>query len=300
MPPPPVRLNRHFKGFRAAVRKWHAHPRVLVEGDSWVKYDSVPFNPTPANLFLGTCEYFQCVSLSLTESGDTVSNMLGPFVDFSKNDLPIETNPRGQSNLGKLADYLKPESGFDLLFFSGGGNDVVDNLANMLRPFERNLAAQDALIEERVRAQMEALRRGYRWLLGVRDRISPRTRVVTHQYGVPNLRKGGFKRLGINLTKDWIKPQFRERGYLAASGTPSDAEIALMTDVVERLMQSFGTMLAELQSDPRVHKFYVGPTRSVLAPEHWRDEMHLTDAGFRLAARQLQGKLRELFPRSIG
>jgi len=72
-----------------------------------------------------------------------------------------------------------------------------------------------------------------------------------------------------------------------------------MTDVVERLMQSFGAMLAELQSDPRVHRFFVGPTRSVLTLEHWRDEMHLTDAGFRLAARQLQGKLRELFPRSI-
>ena len=294
---PPVLLNRNPLGFQAAIRKWHAHPRALVEGDSWFQYDAViAVNPTPANLFLSTCEYFRCVSLSLAQVGDTVSHMLGPTPAFGKPGMPIETDPGGARNLGRLADYLKPENRIDVLFFSGGGNDVVDNLANLIRPFEANIAAKDALIEERVDVQMEALRRGYRRLLDVRDRVSPHTWLMTHQYGVPNLHKGGFRRLGMTLTKDWIKPEFRRQGYIAPSGPPTEPQLALMTDIIERLMRRFSDMLAGLQAEPQTRRLFVGETRGVIDPSHWRDEMHLTDAGFRRAAQALRPALRELYP----
>jgi hypothetical protein len=222
--------------------------------------------------------------------------MLGPTPDFSTPSPSVGTDPRGEDNLRKLADYLRPQNGFDVLFFSGGGNDVVDNLAKMLRPFAPGVTAQNALLPERVGAQMEALRRGYLWLLWIRDRVSPHTWVVTHQYGIPNLLKGGFRRLGVNIGKSWIKPQFHARGYLVDPAVPTPAELQLMTDIVEQLMQRFGAMLQSIQSDASTRRFYVAPTRTVLASEHWRDEMHLTDAGFRLAARQMHGKLNELFP----
>jgi hypothetical protein len=294
---PPVKLNRNPARFQDAIRKWHAHPRVLVEGDSWFQYDAViAINPTPANLFLATCDYFDCVALLLSQVGDTVAHMLGPYPEFDKPTLSIATHALGQRNLAKIAECMKPQNGIHVLFFSGGGNDVVDNLANMLRPFEPNASARDALIEERVDAQIEALRQGYRRLLALRDRVSPHTWVFTHRYGVPNVRMGGFRRLGMNLTKDWIKPQFRSRGYLAATGAPTSDQIALMTEIIGRLMGRFGDMLTDLQKEPGTRRFYVASTPSVLDQGHWRDEMHLTDAGFRVAARTMHPKLRELFP----
>jgi hypothetical protein len=294
---PPVKLNRNPKGFEAALRKWHAHPRVLVEGDSWFQYDAViAINPTPANLFLGTCEYFQCVALSLSEVGDTLAHMLGPAPDFSNPATPIVTHARGQRNLARIGEYLRPQNRIDVLFFSGGGNDVVDNLAQMLRPFEPGIAAADALLEDRVELQMRAIAQGYRRLLDVRDRVSPHTWLFTHRYGTPNLTKGGFRRLGLNLTQDWIKPQFRKRGYLAPSAPPSLAQLTLMTEIVGRLMGRFGDELAAIETDPSTRKFFVAPTHGVLAADHWRDEMHLTDAGFRLAARTMRPKLGDLFP----
>ena len=294
---PPVLLNRHPEGFQAAIRKWHAHPRALVEGDSWFQYDAVfAINPTPANLFLSTCEYFRCVSLSMSQVGDTVARMLGPSPALEKPGMPIELTPEGARNLSRIADHLKPVNRIDVLFFSGGGNDVVDNLAHLIRPYEANLSAKDALLEDRVEVQMEALRRGYQRLLEVRDRVSPHTALVTHQYGVPNLRKGGFRRLGLNLTKDWIKPQFRRQEYLAPSGPPTEQQLALMTEIVELLMRRFSDMLEQLRADPHNRKFFVAPTRGVLEPSHWRDEMHLTDAGFRCAAKTLRPALHDLFP----
>jgi hypothetical protein len=130
----------------------------------------------------------------------------------------------------------------------------------------------------------------------LRDRVSPHSWVFTHRYGVPNLRMGGFRRLGMNLTQDWIKPQFRRRGYLAPGGTPTAAQLALMSEIIEYLMDRFGDMLMDLQMQPATRRFHVASTPGVLNESHWRDEMHLTDAGFRIAARTMQPKLRELFP----
>jgi hypothetical protein len=294
---PPIKLNRNPAGFQSAIRKWHAHPRVLVEGDSWFQYDAViAINPTPANLFLSTCDYFDCVALVLSQVGDTVARMLGPYPEFDKPTMPIATHSLGQRNLAKIAEYLSPQNRIDVLFFSGGGNDVVDNLAQMLEPFAPNLSARDALLEDRVEAQIEALRQGYRRLLDVRDRVSPHTWVFSHCYGIPNLKMGGFRRLGMNLTRDWIKPQFRRRGYLPESGAPNPEQLALMSEIVGHLMGRFGSMLASLQASPTTRRFFVAATPGVLTPDHWRDEMHLTDAGFRLAARTMQPKLHELFP----
>ena len=242
---PPVLLNRNPLGFRAAIRKWHAHPRALVEGDSWFQYDAViAVNPTPANLFLSTCEYFRCVSLSLAQVGDTVSHMLGPTPAFGKPGMPIEDDPSGARNLGRIADYLKPENRIDVLFFSGGGNDVVDNLANLIRPFEANITAKDALIEERVDVQMEALRRGYRRLLDVRDRVSPHTWLMTHQYGVPNLHKGGF------LIVDDFKPE----GWRGVPGGGWEPFAAAMRRVLPDL--KFFEMSPD---DPIFHSFFEIP-----------------------------------------
>jgi hypothetical protein len=294
---PPVKLNRNPERFQAAIRKWHAHPRVIVEGDSWFQYDAViAINPTPANLFLATCDYFNCVALVLSQVGDTVAHMLGPYPEFDKSPPSIATHALGERNLAKIAEHLRPQNGINVLFFSGGGNDVVDNLANMLRPFTPSSSARDALIEERVEAQIAALRYGYRRLLAVRDRVSPHTWVFTHRYGIPNIEMGGFRRLGMNLTQDWIKPQFRRRGYLPPSGAPSSDQLALMTEIIEHLMGRFGDMLTDLQMEATTRRFYVASTPGVLKRDHWRDEMHLTDAGFRVAARTMQPKLRELFP----
>jgi len=172
----------------------------------------------------------------------------------------------------------------------------VDNLARLIRPYQPGMGADDALIAAQVSAQMNAIRQGYLRLLATRDAVSPGTWIVTHQYGIPNLTKGPFRRLGMNLTSEWIKPQFRRQGYLAAGGPPTPAELQLMTEIIRRLLLDFSAVLAEIQQAPGTRRFFVAPTSAVIRSEHWRDEMHLTRAGFRLAAGTIKPQLRELFP----
>lgn len=296
MPVTPVKLSRNRKAFDAARRRWSSHPSVLVEGDSWFQYDAfIPANPTSSNLFLGTCEYFTCIALLLSHIGDTMTEMVGPYVEFQEPQPSVQMDPKGDKNLRAIRGYLARHHPFDLFFFSGGGNDIVDNLAKLICPYRPGMSAADALIASNVSAQMSAIRQGYLRLLAVRDAVSPGTWIVTHQYGIPDLRKGAFRRLGLNFTSEWIKPKFREQGYLAGA-QPSQAELRLMTEIIERLMQQFSAVLAEIQQAPGTRKFFVAPTAGVIQLDHWRDEMHLTKAGFRLAAAQIKPKLKELFP----
>jgi hypothetical protein len=296
MPVTPVKLSRNRKAFDAARRRWISHPSVLVEGDSWFQYDAfIPANPTSSNLFLGTCEYFTCIALLLSHVGDTMAEMVGPYVDFQRPQPAVEVDAKGDKNLRAIRRYLARQNPFDLFFFSGGGNDIVDNLAKLLCRYQPGMGAADALIAANVSAQMSAIRQGYLGLLAARDAVSPGTWIITHQYGVPNLRKGAFRRLGLNFTSEWIKPQFRERGYLAGA-QPTEAELQLMTEIIQRLMHDFSAVLAELQQAPSTRRFFVAPTAGVIQSDHWRDEMHLTKAGFRLAAAEIKPKLHELFP----
>jgi hypothetical protein len=56
-----------------------------------------------------------------------------------------------------------------------------------------------------------------------------------------------------------------------------------MTGVIERLMFRFARTLSGIEQRPNT-RFFFAPTRGLLTPVHWRDEMHLTPNGFDLAA----------------
>lgn len=297
MPPPPVKLNRSRQGFNSALRRWHAHPSVLVEGDSWFQYDAyIPANPSSSNLFLGTAQYFTCVGLLVAQVGDTIKDMLGPHVAFAKPGYPVEVSAKGDKNLRRIRGHLHRQEPLDLLFFSGGGNDIVDHLHELIRRHEAGITAQQALVPAKVAALMSAIQQGYLRLIATRDAVSPKTWIITHQYGVPNLLKGPFRRVGINWTSEWIKPQFLKQGYLARGQRSTPAQLELMTGIIRLLLAQFSSVLAQIQQLPGTRNFYVGATSGVLTPEHWRDEMHLTKDGFRVAAQEFRPHLKQLFP----
>ena len=228
-------FNRDDRGFEAACRQWPGRRKVLVEGDSWFQYDFA-FAMGGTNLYKEVINLHPMVSLAMSKNGDTALNMLS------------------EKNLDRVKEKLTKHS-FDYLFLSAGGNDIVNNL--------HQLSNQGALMEE--------IRDRYLRLCEIRDWVSPKTKIITHNYGYPNLERGAFKRLGGLVTVGpWIVPKLKAQGI---------EDLWVMDRIIVGLMDRFSKMLSTLDG-----KIFVADTASVVKKDHWRDEMHLTKEGFEVAA----------------
>lgn len=251
----PRLANRHPKAFAQAVRQWPLRARALVVGDSWFRYDklaplSLLGNLTggTGNLFHALQRHLQFVSLSMSGNGNTLHDMLS------------------DKGLRKIRDTLTKSGPFTYLFFSGGGNDVVNHLAGYVNPKGheigplRTYVLESALYSMRLRLQA---------LCELRDLYHPGTQILVHNYGAPSLSTGGFRRFGIEFAGPWIMPKLEAKGY----------DIEESEQILAAIMHRFNRMLHQVDG-----YMSVVDTASELRPEYWRDEMHLTPAGYTAAA----------------
>lgn len=251
----PRMANRHPRDFDRAVKAWPLHPRALVEGDSWMRYDSL----FPLSLFGGSSNLFKSVnelrpmvSLSMSSNGDTLQSMLS------------------DEGLSSIRSNLI-RGPFTYLFFSGGGNDIVNALQGLVFDHDQFMSApanavKTYVVESMLRMMHERLEA----LIDTKDAVSPGTRIIVHNYGRPNLRKGGFRRLGVTWAGPWIRPKLESKGY----------SIGWASEIMSDLMWRYDRMLKSLW--PAIE---IADTASVVYANHWRDEMHLTPEGYDAAAR---------------
>lgn len=260
------------KGRRAAPGEGTSFQplQVIAEGDSWFDY---PYPLFGGGIIPRLEKRLGVPILNMADAGDEVRFMLG--VDQRK----------------RLIQNLKagcPAGGpWDVLLFSGGGNDIVDNpMAMWIRDYNPASTPVQHIHQPRFDAALALVRAGYEDLITLRDQLSPTTHLVFHgyDYAIPDGR-------GICNLGPWLEPTFVLRGF--PKPTPSSGSA-----VVKEMLQQFAGMLAKFTTHPKVS---VVPTQGTLAPvpASWHNELHPGKTGFNSFADEFQKHLKGLFPARV-
>ncbi|RCW70157.1 hypothetical protein [Pseudorhodoferax soli] len=240
--------------------------QMLAEGDSWFDY--------PVPLFGGGIvprleRLAGLPILNLAKAGDEARQMMG-----------VEQRQRLTM---QLRDGCPAGGAWDVLLFSGGGNDIVDDpMALWVRDFVAGRPPAEQLHRPRFDAALAMVRAAYEDLIGLRDTCSPGTQLVFHAYdfALPDGR-------GICHMGPWLKPTFSLRGF----PTQQDG-----FEVMQVMLTEFAAMLASLAAANARVTLVNG--QGTLAPEraNWHNELHPSRQGFERFAEQFPAQLRALFP----
>jgi len=238
--------------------------QIFAEGDSWFEYP-VPFF---GGSIIPRLEHRLGVPiLNLAKAGDEVRYMLG-----------VEE----RAVLTKhLTDGCPAGGPWDVLLFSGGGNDIVGNpMALWVNDWDPALPPADHIKKARFDAALALVRAAYEDLIALRDKLSPTTLLIFQGYdfAIPDGR-------GICGLGPWLKPTFDLCKFPA---------LAARQAVVKVMLEQFAAMLASLVGAKVT--FING--QGTLAPQSssWHNELHPARAGFETFADIFQLKLKELFP----
>jgi hypothetical protein len=256
------------KGVEPAAAPAFAPLQVFAEGDSWFDYP-VPFF---GGGIIPRLEIRLGVPiLNLAKAGDEVRYMLG----VEEREL--------------ITKHLKagcPAGGsWDVLLFSGGGNDIVDNpMALWIRDFDPARPAADHINKPRFDAALALVRAGYEDLIAVRDALSPDTHLVFQGYdfAIPDGR-------GVCHLGPWLKPTFDLRRF------PSQAAAF---EVVKEMLQQFAATLTALAVAPKV-TFINGQGTLPQQKSSWHNELHPSRSGFDRFAELFHATLKALFPNRV-
>jgi hypothetical protein len=239
--------------------------QIFAEGDSWFDYP-VPF--FRGGVIPRLQKRLGVPILNLAKAGDETRFMLG-----------VEQRRILEQKLRVGCPAGGP---WDVLLFSGGGNDIVDDpMALWVLQWDAARPAVDHLHPTRFALALSLVQAAYEDLILLRDRLSPDTHLVFHAYdfAIPDGR-------GICHHGPWLKPTFDLRGFPAGA-----ARVALVREMLRR----FAVMLSALTAHPRVS---VVPTQGVLAPvaSAWHNELHPGKKGFDTIADLFRTHLEALFP----
>jgi hypothetical protein len=222
----------------------------MAEGDSWFDYPPFIFK---GGIVPRLQRLLGVPILDMSKAGDEVRFMLG-----------VEQRKR----LMELFRDGCPAGGpWDVLLFSGGGNDIVDNpMALWVRDFDPNVPPAQLLNQPRFDIALGLVRAGYEDLIALRDRFSPTTHLVFHGYdfAIPDGR-------GICHLGPWLKPTFDLRGF------PNRASASA---VVEAMLTQFAAMLAALETAHPKVAFINGQGTLPRQTSAWHNELHPDSDGY--------------------
>jgi hypothetical protein len=238
--------------------------QIFAEGDSWFDYP-VPF--FGGGIIPRLEDRLGVPILNLAKAGDEVRYMLG----VEEREVLTE----------HLTDGSPAGGPWDVLLFSGGGNDIVDNpMALWVKDWNPAMPPAAHIHKARFDAALALVQAGYEDLIALRDQLSPTTQLVFHGYdfAIPDGR-------GICGFGPWLRPTFQLRKFPTR---------AAMEAVVKAMLQQFAAMLAALSS-PTV-TFINGQGTLVPQPSSWHNELHPARAGFGKFADIFHVKLKALFP----
>jgi hypothetical protein len=206
----------------------------------------------------------------LAKAGDEVRFMLGVKERKILSEQLKNGNPAGGS--------------WDVLLFSGGGNDIVDNpMALWIRDFDPAIPPAAHILPARFAAALALVRAGYEDAIAFRDQFSPETHLILHAYdfAIPDGR-------GVCFLGPWLRPAFDSHRF------PRTGSAA--REVVKQMLTQFAAMLANVASlHNRVTLINAQGTLEPIAAS-WHNELHPTSKGFDKFADIFHDKLKALFP----
>lgn len=240
--------------------------RVIAEGDSWFDYGVPLFG---GGVIPRLEKRLGVPILNLAKGGDETRFMLG-----------VEQR---QLIARHLTDGCPDGQPWDLMLFSGGGNDIVDEpLALWLNPFDATKSPKQLLNQARYGTALAMVQAAYEDLIAMRNQLSPSTHLAFHGYdfAIPDGR-------GVCHIGPWLRPAFDLHGY--------PADLVASTAVVREMLMQFGTMLAMLAKKPGVT--FIN-TQGSLPPvkDSWHNELHPSKSGFNQVADRFKAEIRLLFP----
>ncbi len=239
--------------------------QIFAEGNSWFEYP-VPF--FGGGIIPRLEDRLGVPILNLAKAGDEVRYMLG-----------VEE----RTLLSKLLSSGCPTGGpWDVLLFSGGGNDIVDNpMALWVKDWNPAVPPAHHIHQSRFDSALALVRAGYEDLIALRDNLSPGTHLVFQGYDFPIPDGRGICHLG-----PWLKPTFDLRKFPTR---------AVAQEVVQAMLRQFAAMLTSLAAGPNV-TFINGQGTLVPQTRSWHNELHPMRAGFEKFADLFYLELKELFP----
>jgi len=267
---------------KANAEKYH----IYAEGDSWFAY------PRQWIVVGADSNAIQC----LGEHDDLIIYNRATVGDEAV------TMVSGEQKL-EMFKTLNQQK-FDVLLFSGGGNDMgaydFDFLLLDWQP-SRFQAPGDfdprkCLQMDRVNRRLRRIEDAYLELVDLTVQFSKNTgiKIVTHNYGlaVPSPIGASFFDGAFHYDHghSWMYPYLKAKGYYS-----DDTGKLMAREIVAYLMTQFAQILQNVQ-DAHPGKFFVAETQKVLNDNDWLNEIHPTPAGFKKVADVIYQKIVQTVP----
>jgi hypothetical protein len=253
-----------FRKFAAARAEGEAKT-IFAEGDSWFNYP------------LGHAVVSQLQGLIRTP----IANFAWPGAE-TRQLLGLHERQEIEKRL-----HDGPERGkkWDVLLFSGGGDDIVgDQMVLFLTRGAYDPQHPERVLNGRFEEVLDLVMGAYQDLIALRDSLSPQTLIVAHVYDYAWATNKGACWAG-----PWLQPSLNYA--LVPQG---DGQHKVMIAMLNR----FEVRLQEVKN--RTANFVVVPTHGTLnTQEEWANELHPKNPGFQKIAEKFQTVLQERLGRHI-
>ncbi|QMV14967.1 peptidase C14 [Vibrio spartinae] len=230
--------------------------RVLAEGDSWFAY------PRKYLLF----------------GGD--SNIIDHLADNSRL-LIYNTSCNGDEAVDMVSGEQKlsllkrlSHNEFDLLLFSGGGNDIVGryDFGFFIREMKPGKTWEQCINKDRVEMKLQQIENTYRILceLTLDYSKNPNIQIITHTYDLVQPNKKGFELFDvIPLGRSWVYPYLKQKGI-----TDDNDQKKIVTYLLTQFKERLQAVAAEYPILTVVN------TQGLLNDSEWLNEIHPNSSGF--------------------
>ncbi|MFT5163678.1 MAG: hypothetical protein ACI9FJ_002275 [Alteromonadaceae bacterium] len=237
-------------------------PSIISEGDSWFAY---PFG-RDLNDWIVRSGNFNIRRLE--KAGD---ELIDDMMDGRQKKLLTRAFKRHQ---------------FELLLYSGGGNDIVaENLENYICDDESGYGPHNRIDEAAITARMAELSAHYVELIELVAKYQNNCPIIAHGYDNIIPSDEGFRIFGVQLAGPWVKPTLDRKGIKPEH----------QAEVINFIMGLFNDILIKLAD--KYDKFYYIDLRGTLTKKSdWANEIHPTSRGFGKLAVHYTDLVKQLVP----
>jgi hypothetical protein len=260
MPPIEERWQPAVREKRYQQRK-NKMPRLVSEGDSWFDY---PPHPNIID-YIDDKERFAIKRFE--QSGDTLHNMV--------------------EKIGAVVAAIESEKPLCLLL-SAGGNDVVEQgfIRSLFRPYDPALTPRDHLQPDVWADKVAVLERNFVLLMHEVGAFVP---ILVHGYDYMPPSNRGAKYDGFRVSGPWVQPAMIEQNI---------TDETFQRAITRVMIDDFNDILVRLQKQHPLHLVHID-FRGMFALNEWLNEIHLTKAAYRRAARKVIDTIDTVLPQVL-